>query len=174
MVSWSLWPIYPTPTIYFKWNLWTTGEVDISGYVRCYRLPWWGRLTWYFAEIRTIRGHVIFGENIHWACIFDFADWHFVWERHGRELLLVSMAGLVISTDSCRLSGGQAPAPIWIMQLLLICVWYPNTTEYCACSLTNGNGNCFKKLLLKRSISPCPICHLLSPIFVWWARRCLK
>ncbi|EDM18949.1 rCG43510, partial [Rattus norvegicus] len=48
----------------------------------------------------------------------------------------------------------------WIITLLLIPVWYPDTTELDCWCPGNGDWNHLKELLLNRSTPPCPIHHL--------------
>lgn len=77
---------------------------------------------------------------------------------------------LVIPADSCQ-SGGSLRVSArlchhcWLMfGVLTLLNWLTGI-------LTNRDWNRPKELVLNRSTCPCPVRHLFSPSFGWWARR---
>jgi hypothetical protein len=57
------------------------------------------------------------------------------------------------------------------MPLLLICIYYSDSTELDCWYSDNEEWNSPKELLLNRFLSPCPVYHLISTAFEQWARQ---
>ena len=125
-----------------------------------------------FAKARSVGRHVMFGESINrtqgqrlCASIASFA---MLWLSHKSLYFHWNSPGIPAgpSCSHCLVLIQQSAGGFcWIMPLLLIHVWYPDTTELDCWYPDNGDWNCPQRTPLNGSTNPCSIYHIFLPIF---------
>lgn len=145
----------------------------------------WCRLMWCFAEERSVRGHLMFGERIngtHWAVTGhlhnsscnSLLDSGLHWSSLVRETQQRTgiLAGSVCSLWPVTI--WRRPVSFcWIMlpwtvfgDTFELDCWYPNTIELYCWYPDNEGWNLSKELHLNRSTSPWSYCSSFLP-YLW-------